>query len=45
MLSNFTLVTGGSAALSAVLAAVPFIGLVIGYLVGQPDRSPASTVP
>ena len=36
VLSNFTLVTGGSAALSAVLAAVPFIGLLIGYFVGQP---------
>jgi amino acid transporter len=45
VLSNFTLVTGGSAALSTVLAAVPFVGLLIGYLVGQPDRTPASTVP
>jgi amino acid transporter len=38
VLSNFTLVTGGSATLSAVLAAVPFVGLLIGYFVGQPDR-------
>ena len=45
VLSNFTLVTGGSAALSAVLAAVPFIGLLIGYFVGQPDRPAVSTAP
>ena len=38
VLSNFTLVTGGSAALSTVLAAVPFLGLLIGCLVGQPER-------
>jgi amino acid transporter len=45
VLSNFTLVTGGSAALSAFLAAVPFAGLLIGYFVGQPDRPAVSTVP
>ena len=45
VLSNFTLVTGGSAALSAVLAAVPFVGLLIGYFVGQPDRPAVSTAP
>jgi amino acid transporter len=38
VLSNFTLVTGGSAALSTLLAVVPFVGLLIGYLVGQPVR-------
>ncbi len=38
VLSNFTLVTGGSAALSTMLAAVPFVGLLIGCLVGQPER-------
>ncbi|KUI30212.1 APC family permease [Mycobacterium sp. GA-2829] len=30
VLSNFTLVTGGSTTLSAVLAAIPFVGLVLG---------------
>jgi hypothetical protein len=45
VLSNFTLVTGGSAALSAVLAAVPFVGLLIGYFVGQPDRPAVATAP
>ena len=40
VLSNFTLVTGGSAALSTVLAAVPFVGLLIGCLVGQPGPNP-----
>ena len=38
VLSNFTLVTGGSATLSTILAAVPFLGLLIGCLVGQPER-------
>ena len=38
VLSNFTLVTGGSATLSAALAAVPFLGLLVGCLVGQPAR-------
>lgn len=40
VLSNFTLVTGGSVTLSTVLAAVPFVGLLIGCLVGQPHRVP-----
>ncbi|WP_123029375.1 APC family permease [Mycolicibacterium stellerae] len=44
VLSNFTLVTGGSAALSTALAAVPFVGLFVGYFVGQPDRTAAPTV-
>jgi amino acid transporter len=38
VLSNFTLVTGGSLALSTVLAVVPFFGLFVGYFVGQPER-------
>jgi amino acid transporter len=38
VLSNFTLVTGGSATLSTILAAVPFAGLLIGCFVGQPQR-------
>jgi amino acid transporter len=38
VLSNFTLVTGGSATLSAGLAAVPFLGLLAGCLLGQPAR-------
>ena len=33
VLSNFTLVTGGSAALSTVLAAIPFVGLIVGAAV------------
>jgi amino acid transporter len=37
VLSNFTLVTGGSMALSAVLAAVPFLGLIIGWILGRPQ--------
>ncbi|WP_163751880.1 APC family permease [Mycolicibacterium helvum] len=36
VLTNFTLVTGGSAALSTVLAAVPFVGLLLGALVWRP---------
>ena len=36
VLSNFTLVTGGSAALSTVLAAVPIAGLLVGWMVGRP---------
>jgi amino acid transporter len=32
VLTNFTLVTGGSATLSAILAAIPFVGLVGGAL-------------
>jgi amino acid transporter len=39
VLANFTLVTGGSTTLSAILAAVPFLGLLIGCLVGRPERS------
>ena len=39
VLSNFTLVTGGSATLSAVLAAVPFAGLLVGIAIGRPKRS------
>ncbi|CAJ1581798.1 APC family permease [[Mycobacterium] wendilense] len=38
VLSNFTLVTGGSAGLSAVLAAVPFTGLVLGALLWKPGQ-------
>lgn len=38
VLSNFILVTGGSTAVSTVLAAVPFLGLLIGFLVGRPER-------
>jgi hypothetical protein len=41
VLSNFTLVTGGSVTLSAILAVVPFVGLIVGCLVGQPERQPA----
>ncbi|MBX7450365.1 APC family permease [Mycolicibacterium sp. 3033] len=39
VLSNFTLVTGGSAAVSTVLAAIPFAGLVIGFLAWRPSQS------
>lgn len=39
VLSNFTLVTGGSVMLSTVLAAIPFAGLVIGFLAWRPSRS------
>lgn len=35
VLSNFTLLTGGSLALSAVLAALPFIAFAIGFARGQ----------
>jgi amino acid transporter len=38
VLSNFTLVTGGSVALSTMLAVVPFVGLLVGYFIGQPER-------
>jgi len=38
VLSNFTLVTGGSVAVSTMLAVVPFLGLLVGYCVGQPQR-------
>jgi amino acid transporter len=43
VLSNFTLVTGGSATLSTVLAAIPFAGLIIGFLAWRPSRSLASS--
>ena len=36
VLTNFTLVTGGSAALSTVLAAIPFAGLLVGALLWRP---------
>ncbi len=39
VLSNFTLVTGGSPTLSTILAAIPFAGLVIGFLAWRPSRS------
>ena len=42
VLSNFTLVTGGSVGLSAVLAAIPFLGLVIGALAWKPSTSISS---
>jgi amino acid transporter len=38
VLSNFTLVTGGSVALSTMLAVVPFVGLLVGWFIGQPER-------
>lgn len=37
VLANFTLVTGGSAALSTVLAAIPFVGFALGSL-ARPRR-------
>lgn len=39
VLSNFTLVTGGSATLSTILAAIPFVGLVVGFLAWRPSTS------
>jgi amino acid transporter len=39
VLANFTLVTGGSATLSTVLAAIPFAGLIVGALLWRPARS------
>ncbi len=39
VLSNFTLVTGGSVMLSTVLAAIPFLGLVVGFAAWQPSRA------
>lgn len=39
VLSNFTLVTGGSPTLSTILAAIPFAGLVVGFLAWRPSRS------
>ncbi|SHU72516.1 amino acid transporter [Mycobacteroides abscessus subsp. abscessus] len=42
VLSNFTLVTGGSATLSTVLAAIPFLGLVVGFAAWRPSRAPSA---
>lgn len=39
VLSNFTLVTGGSVTLSTILAAIPFVGLAIGALAWKPSQS------
>jgi amino acid transporter len=39
VLTNFTLVTGGSAAVSAALATIPFLGLALGIIAGQRKRS------
>lgn len=39
VLSNFTLVTGGSVALSSVLAAIPFLGFLVGALAWKPGHS------
>lgn len=44
VLSNFTLVTGGSVGLSMVLAAIPFVGLVVGALAWKPSTSIAARV-
>jgi amino acid transporter len=35
VLTNFTLVTGGSASLSTVLAIIPFLGFAVGAIAGQ----------
>ncbi|CAN5388146.1 APC family permease [soil metagenome] len=43
VLSNFTLVTGGSITLSAILAAVPFVGLVVGALAWKPSTTISTT--
>ena len=40
VLTNFTLVTGGSTTLSAILAAIPFAGLVLGAVVAPPSQHP-----
>ena len=42
VLSNFTLVTGGSVTVSTVLAAVPFLGLVLGALLWRPKTANSS---
>ncbi|MGW0161423.1 APC family permease [Mycobacterium sp. NPDC003323] len=39
VLSNFTLVTGGSVTVSTILAAVPFVGLVLGALLWRPSAA------
>jgi amino acid transporter len=44
VLTNFTLVTGGGATVSTVLAAIPFVGLVFGALLWRPSRSLSDTV-
>jgi amino acid transporter len=44
VLTNFTLVTGGSATLSTVLAAIPFVGLLVGALLWRPARSISEAV-
>ncbi|MCD1286102.1 MULTISPECIES: APC family permease [unclassified Brevibacterium] len=41
VLSNFTLVTGGSVQLSAGLAAIPFVALIVGWLIGRDRRGVA----
>ncbi|WP_413332243.1 APC family permease [Brevibacterium sp. GP-SGM9] len=41
VLSNFTLVTGGSVRLSAGLAAIPFVALIVGWLIGRDRRGVA----
>ncbi|OMB94295.1 amino acid transporter [Mycobacterium sp. NS-7484] len=41
VLTNFTLVTGGSVTLSAVLAAIPFAGLLVGALASRPGSPQA----
>ncbi|OBG81123.1 amino acid transporter [Mycobacterium sp. E802] len=41
VLTNFTLVTGGSVTLSAVLAAIPFAGLLVGALARRPGSPQA----
>ena len=45
VLTNFTLVTGGSAALSTVLAAIPFAGLLVGALLWRPAQSMSDAGP
>src|SRR6478735_425674 len=45
VLTNFTLVTGGSAALSTVLAAIPFAGLLVGASLWRPAQSMSDTGP
>ena len=45
VLSNFTLVTGGSVTLSAILAAIPFLGLVVGFLAWRPSQPLSASGP
>ncbi len=45
VLTNFTLVTGGSAALSTGLAAISFAGLFVGALLWRPAQSMSDTGP